>query len=339
MRRRSPGWICGTDVAGRPATINDVAAAAGVSRQTVTRAVNDMPGINAATRERVLAAARELHYRPSRFGRGLVKPLTRTLGLLIDDLTNPYYAELASAVLGLAADAGWNVILGERAHAAADDFLIDEFSGQVDALISFTRIGLSARRDGLPDLPLVEIDPGVRAGRHGCVELDMTEAVEDAVAHLHQRGVAHPVVFDHPRPSPRATAFLGAFTALGIDPVRVVSESTDLQGGLDGTDRLLLDHPGTDAVVAYNDLMGIGVLRALRLAGVDVPGEVRVIGVDGLGIGRFITPRLTTLAIDMHRVAGEALDLVLSMHAGTLPGGGSHSHRRVAYTLDLGEST
>jgi DNA-binding LacI/PurR family transcriptional regulator len=326
-------------VSSRPATINDVAAAAGVSRQTVTRAVNNMSGINARTRQRVLAVARDLQYRPSRFGRGLVKPQTRTLGLLIDDLANPYYAELASAVLGLAAEAGWNVILGERAHAAADQFLIDKFSGQVDALVSFTRIGLSARRDGLSDLPLVEIDPAATTTGHGRVDLEMDGAVADAVHHLQARGVRDPVIFDRPQLSPRAGAFLRAFRAVGISATRFVCDSIDLQSGLDSTDRVLLEHPGTDAIVAYNDLMGFGVLRALHLAGVDVPGQLRVVGVDGLGIGRFISPRLTTLAIDMPLVAGQALQVVMGMHAGTLPGHGPKTHRRVAYALNRGEST
>lgn len=323
----------------RPATINDVAAAAGVSRQTVTRAVNNMAGISTGTRERVLAAARELHYRPSRFGRGLVKPQTRTLGLLIDDLTNPYYAELASAMLGLAAEAGWNVILGERAHAAADEFLIEEFSGRVDAIVSCSMLGLSGRRDGLPDLPLVEIDPTDRDSRHGRVELDMATAIDDAVRHLQDGGVGRPVVLDHRDPTPRAVEFLRSFRAAGMDATRFPSATADLEGGLDSTDRVLREWPDVDAIVAYNDVMGFGVLRALRLAGIAVPGQIRVVGVDGLAIGRFITPRLSTLAIDMPLVAGSALELIESMHGGTMPISGSETRRRVAYALDIGEST
>ena len=77
---------------GRRATIIDVAARAGVSRQTVSRALNDMPGISGETRERVLAAAKELNYRPSRFGRGLVEQGPTTLGLVVGRLSNTYYA-------------------------------------------------------------------------------------------------------------------------------------------------------------------------------------------------------------------------------------------------------
>ncbi|SDO87657.1 DNA-binding transcriptional regulator, LacI/PurR family [Nakamurella panacisegetis] len=324
---------------GRPATINDVAAAAGVSRQTVTRAVNNMPGINAATRERVLAAARDLHYRPSRFGRGLVKPQARTLGLLIDDLANPYYAELASAVLGLAADAGWNVVLAERAHAAADEFLVEAFADQVDALVSFISTGLPGRSDGLPDQPIVEIDPWNPVTGHGRVDLDMEPAVREAVRHLRDRGVRAPVVLDRVGPSARAKLFLREFGAAGLTPTLIAGAATDLDGGARQAGLVLRHHPEADAVVAFNDVMGFGVLRALALAGIDVPGRIRVVGVDGLRIGRFVTPRLTTLALDLSAVASAALEIVLAMHAGTAPASGPATHRRVAYALDIGESS
>src|SRR5699024_7828145 len=83
----------------RRATIIDVAQRAGVSRQTVSRAMNDLPGISAGTREKVLAAAQELNYRPSRFGRGLVEQGPVTLGLVVEDLSNAYFAELGAAVV------------------------------------------------------------------------------------------------------------------------------------------------------------------------------------------------------------------------------------------------
>ncbi|WP_167582388.1 LacI family DNA-binding transcriptional regulator [Kineococcus rubinsiae] len=324
----------------RPATIKDVAAASGVSRQTVTRAVNAMPGINADTRERVLAAARELGYRPSRFGRGLVKPPTRTLGLLVEDLTNPYYPELASAVLRLAAQAGWNVVLAERAAApAGGDFLTERFGADVDAVVSFTGLHVPARTDGLAELPIVEIAPGPHETAHGRVDLDLSTAIVEAVAHLHERGVRRPVVLDLPGGSGRAAAFVAAFAARDTTAMRVPTVSTDLAGGLETAGRVLTEVPDVDALVAFNDVTGFGVLRALRLAGVDVPGQVRVLGVDGLAIGSFVTPRLTTLALDMPLVARTALEVVLALHAGTLAPGDPGTRRRVPYRLDVGEST
>jgi len=324
----------------RPATIKDVAAAAGVSRQTVTRAVNAMPGINAETRERVLAAARELGYRPSRFGRGLVKPPTPTLGLLVEDLTNPYYPELASAVLRLAAQAGWNVVLAERAAAAgSDDALTTRFGADVDAVVSFTGLHVPARTDGLPELPLVEIAPGTRDSAQGRVDLDLSGAIVDGVAHLLGRGVRRPVVLDLAGGSPRANAFVAAFAQQGVAAARAALGTADLAGGQETAGRVLREVPGVDALVAFNDVTGFGVLRALRLAGVDVPGRVRVLGIDGLAIGSFVTPRLTTLALDMPAVARAALDVVLALHAGTLAPGDPRTRRRVPYRLAVGEST
>src|SRR5699024_1704759 len=94
-------------------TITDVAAAAGVSRQTVTRAMNDMAEIAPATRTRVLQVARELRYRPSRVGREMVRGQRRTIGLMVHSLVNPYFPELASATVGAAARRGWNVVLAD----------------------------------------------------------------------------------------------------------------------------------------------------------------------------------------------------------------------------------
>ena len=88
-------------VASRRTTIIDVAERAGVSRQTVSRAMNGMPGISTATRTTVLEAAKELNYRPSRFGRGLVEQGPTTLGLVVSDLSNSYFAELGAAVLDI----------------------------------------------------------------------------------------------------------------------------------------------------------------------------------------------------------------------------------------------
>jgi DNA-binding LacI/PurR family transcriptional regulator len=293
------------DQAPRAATIVDVARVAGVSRQTVTRALHDMPGINAGTRERVLAAARELNYHPSRFGRGLVKPVGRTLGLVVGDLTNPYYGELASTVLKLAATRGWHVVMAEPDGIAG-------LLGGADAVVGFTGVLLEVDATGAPNLPVVEIDPPrVHPGR-GRVEFERATASRDAVAHLLARGVRRPVVLDLLRPegcSRRGRAFVDAFRAAGVEPAVADRASS--------WDDLVAGEPGTapDAVVAYNDLDGFRVLRDLRAAGLRVPQDVRVVGVDGLAVGEFVVPRLSTLDVDLTEVARAALDLVVDLSA------------------------
>ncbi|MEZ0494341.1 LacI family DNA-binding transcriptional regulator [Kineococcus sp. TBRC 1896] len=282
------------------ATIVDVARAAGVSRQTVTRAVNDMPGISPATRERVLAAAREVNYHPSRFGRGLVKPSARTLGLVVGDLTNPYYADLAATVLRLAAVRGWNVVMAEPGSVA-------DLVGAADAVVGFTGLALEPPGAGAPNLPVVEIDPPRVHPGHGRIEFERRTATGDAVRHLLGRGARRPLVLDLPGGSSRGAAFVDAFAAAGVDAVVVDRDAgwADLSPG------------APDALVAFNDLGGFRLLRDLDAHGVRVPQDVRVVGVDGLALGEFVTPRLSTLAIDLAEVARAALDLVVQLSEGS----------------------
>src|SRR5699024_3608814 len=121
----------------RRATIIDVAKRAGVSRQTVTRAVNDMPGISPATRERVLAAAREMNYRPSRFGRWLVVQGSVTLVLALHDLSKSYFAGLGAAFVRVGSPHGWNVVLAETEQARRPETAASELARRVDALVGY----------------------------------------------------------------------------------------------------------------------------------------------------------------------------------------------------------
>ena len=316
--------------AGR-ATILDVAAAAGVSRQTVTRAMNGMSGINAATKQRVLSAAEQLGYRPSRFGRGLVLGGERQLGLIVDDLRNPYSPELASAVVRIAGARGWNVMLADVALAGDADRMVASLGVQTDAVIGYFGTRAAEWIELLGSVPVVQLDPSDPAVG-GAVLLDRAGAADDLVAHLVDRGVVAPTVLDAPRApgtSRRAELLRDAFLRRGIDAtIDRVAESTAAAAGA-ATTALLASGHRPDAIVAFNDVMALGVLAACRRAGVDVPGEVRVAGIDGLPIGGLVTPALTTLAVDFDAVASAALDLVVDGPVGT---------RMIAHRLLLRES-
>ncbi|WP_377267327.1 LacI family DNA-binding transcriptional regulator [Peterkaempfera sp. SMS 1(5)a] len=95
----------------RRVTIDDVARSTGVSRQTVSRAINDKPEIDPATRQRILSVAQEMGYRPSRFARGMVRQSTTTLGLVIADVLNPFFPEVVAGVLEAADARGWQVVI------------------------------------------------------------------------------------------------------------------------------------------------------------------------------------------------------------------------------------
>lgn len=325
---------------GARATIIDVAAAAGVSRQTVTRAMNGMPGISAATKERVLAEAERLAYRPSRFGRGLVTGGDHQLGLVVNDLRNPYTPQLASAVFRLAAEQGWNVMLADVDLASDADRMVQVLGAQTDVVIGY----LGARRhrwsERLGSVPMVELDPS-NDPPTAAVWIDPTDAIEALADHLVATGVRHPVVLDHSSPertSARAGRLMDALHRRGYLPELVHAAEPTAECGAAEATAVIGRRRRLDALLAFNDVMALGVLQACRRAGVDVPGDVRVVGVDGLPLGSLVSPTLTTLAVDLDAVAREALDLALGMLAGELPRSGEAVHRTVRHTLLLRES-
>ncbi|WP_235021820.1 MULTISPECIES: LacI family DNA-binding transcriptional regulator [unclassified Rathayibacter] len=334
-----PPRLSGSDPAAR-ATIHDVAAAAGVSRQTVTRAMNGMPGISETTKQRVLAAAEELLYRPSRFGRGLVTGGDRRLGLVVDDLRNPWSPELASAIVRLAAARGWNVSLADVSFAGDSDRMVRALGAQSDAVIG-TFGGCAADWiEQLGSVPVVELDPPA-APERAAVLLDPSEAIDALTEHLTRAGVRRPVVLDvssGPAPSRRAARLLQSFAARGLDASIARASAATAEAAAEATERIIALPRAVDAVIAFNDLCAVGVLSACRRAGVDVPGEVRVAGIDGLSLGRLLAPTLSTLAVDLDALARHALELAVGMLAGELPRSGPEVVRTVSHQLIVRES-
>ncbi|WP_343892835.1 LacI family DNA-binding transcriptional regulator, partial [Curtobacterium herbarum] len=314
----------------------------GVSRQTVTRAVNGLPGISTATKERVLAAAAALDYRPSRFGRGLVSGGAHQLGLLVDDLRNPYSPELAAAVLRLAAARGWNVLLADVGLAGDSDRSVQDLGAQSDVVIGYLGARAPEWIERLGSVPVVELDPhGVPA--RGAVRLDPTDAVEALADHLVAVGVKHPLVLDAPasapgEPSTRGALLLDALRRRGYLPEHVHAQAASADAGAAGTTAALERHARLDAVVAFNDVMALGALAACRRAGAEVPDRVRVVGIDGLTLGTLVAPTLTTLAVDLDEVARHAVDLALGMLDGALPRSGPSVERVVRHRLVVRES-
>jgi DNA-binding LacI/PurR family transcriptional regulator len=295
----------------------------------VTRAMNGMPGISAVTKARVLGAAEALGYRPSRFGRGLVLGGEQQLGLIVDDLRNPYSPELAAAVVRAAGAHGWNVMLADVALAVDADRMVASLGAQTDAVIGYFGARAAEWMDLLGGVPVVALDPPAPAAG-GAVHLDPAGAVEDLVRHLVAVGVRRPAVLDSPGvPSRRAILLREAFARAGVEArIEPAGAVTTAAAGAAAT-RLLADGARPDAIIAFNDLLAIGVLAACRSAGLDVPGEVRVAGIDGLSVGGLIAPTLTTLAVDFDAVAAAALELATDEPTGS---------RTVAHHLLLRES-
>lgn len=320
----------------KPATILDVAAAAGVSRQTVTRAMNDLPGVNAATRERVLEVARAMNYRPNRAAQGLVRGREVTVGLVVDDLRNPYYPELASEFSRAAAGRGWGVLLsdlGDDPVVAATH--LASLALRVDAVVSLMPLGVL--RSALGGIPVVQVGVGHRKPpadeRDASIGIDDAAAIRAAIEHLLRAGRRRIGMIDAgPSPTGRAETYAGVLGEHGMHPL-VIAADHDSAGGVGAAEALLDAAPDVDAVLVFNDVLAIGALRGLRARGVRVPDDVAVIGMDGLDVSALVTPSLSTLAIDLADLAAQAAELAEALLRGERP-----EPRAVTRTLVLRES-
>jgi LacI family transcriptional regulator len=303
----------------RAATINDVAKAAGVSRQTVTRAMNDMADVSATTRARVIAAARSLNYRPNRAAQGLVRGREVAIGLVVRDLRNPYYPELASELTRRAAARGWSVMLCDLGSEPADARRrLEIVARRVDAVV--THIAAPDWTDVLANVPTVVLEGTSGPSDSAVIEIDYASGIRDAIDHFVRTGRRRIAMIDTgERPSGRRIAYRAALAERDL-PWSSASEvvTTDThEGGVEAVGRLRAAYPDADAALVFNDVMAVGVLKGLARAAVAVPGDIAVIGIDGLDIGTLVTPELTSLALDKGRLADEAIRMVDALLTGS----------------------
>ncbi|GAB7106733.1 LacI family DNA-binding transcriptional regulator [Streptomyces phaeofaciens JCM 4814] len=304
----------------RKITINDVARSAGVSRQTVSRALNDKGEIDSDTKQRVLDAARALGYRPSRFARGLVRQDTMTIGLVIPDLLNPFFTEVAAAALEAARTRGWHVVVYDTADRAEEERgTLQVISSQVDAVIGYFSCSESELEASTRGMPVVLIGREGGSTRFSSIRIDGEEGVHAAVAHLVAQGHTRIGMLDHhtrAEPSIRYEWFTAAAVAHGIDAGLVVGADQTADGGGTALRTLLAAHPEVTAVFTFNDIIAIGVLREARRLGRSVPRDLAVIGFDGLQLGALVEPPLSSVALDTRQLGALAVEQVARLLSG-----------------------
>ncbi|MFF0162354.1 LacI family DNA-binding transcriptional regulator [Streptomyces sp. NPDC005263] len=309
----------------RRATIHDVARLAGVSRQTVSRAVNDKGEIDPVTKERVLEVARLLDYRPSRFARGLVRKGTVTAGLVIPDLMNPFFPEVAAGVLEAAEQRGWQVVVWDsRTDGVREREALDALSHQADAVVGYFKNQDEILARHLGGVPLVLLERGPQQTRFAAVGIDVAAGLEQGIAHLVRVGHRRIGMLDGDRidaPGPRREAFLAEIRRHGlpVDDGWVVTCEHSVAGGEAGMEQLLDARPEMTAVFGFNDLIAVGAMRAARRRGRRIPDDLAVMGFDGLSLGELVEPALTTLHLDKRQLGRLAVEQVARLRAGEEP--------------------
>lgn len=305
----------------RRITIEDVAHKAGVSAMTISRVLNDKKEISPATRQRVLAAIKELNYRPSRVARSLVTNQTFTIGLVVPDITNPFFAQIVRGAEDVAWETDYNILLcntvEDRARERAALQLLEET--QADGLIV-----CGAR---LPDdvlLPLLERHQAVvslnRPIPHklaGNVRIDDMEGGRQAANHLLAAGrqviafLAGPL--DSFSSRARAQGIMAALEATGrtVNLDLQVDCLPTWEGGYTTAFELLAIHPEIDGLICFNDLMAIGAFQACTELGKRLPHELAIVGFDDIELSRMAAISLTTLRIPKYEVGAKLMRLLL----------------------------
>ncbi|MDG5806054.1 LacI family DNA-binding transcriptional regulator [Streptomyces ossamyceticus] len=306
-------------------TLRDVARAAGVSHQTVSRAINGKGEIDPGTQQRVLDVARQLRYRPSRFGRGLVRPDVVSVGLIVPDVVNPFFPEFVAGVIAAADERDWQVLVASTENDRSRELaLVRSLGQQVDALVGYISHPDQQLEPYAGSVPLVLVDRGPDSSQYALVHVDTAAGIRDGMRHLIDRGHRRIGMIDCEcvnAPMLRRRTFLDVVGehALPVDGDWIVMGEQSPDGGAAAFEALHAARPDLTAVVAFNDLVAIGALRAARRLGVQVPDDCALVGYDGLSVVDLVDPPLTTLHLDKRRLGELAIHQVDRLLAGEQP--------------------
>ncbi|MER5793718.1 LacI family DNA-binding transcriptional regulator [Streptomyces sp. NPDC001980] len=315
-------------------SLRDVAERAGVSIKTVSNVVNNYPHVTPAMRARVQAAIDELGYRPNLTARHLRKGRTGIIALAVPELGNPYFAELAGAVIDAAAEHEFTVLLDHTRGEREQEILVSQGfrGGVIDGLI-LSPLTLEAEdlRGRSGDVPLVLLGEREYGLPFDHIAIDNVAAARCAVRHLLGRGrtrIAYLGVRTDSVNRPahlRLDGWRAELAAAGVpapDSLVVPVGGWDRDDGARAMAELLDSGVRPDAVFAFNDLIAIGAMRVLHERGLRVPWDVAVVGFDDIVEGRFGAVTLTTVSPDKQAIAKMAVaSLLRSLSGRAEPGG------------------
>jgi LacI family transcriptional regulator len=299
--------------------LRDVAARAGVSTSTASRALSGSPRVSPAARQAVLEASDRLGYRGDRIARALRTRRTGTVGMLVPDIANPFFAELIESVTRELEAVGIDLLLADS-HGSVDGearWLVGLSERRVDGLLVVpvhhhrSRAALARIGNGLP---LVQIDREVDGLGADSVGVDNDRGLAEIIAHLAERDVRRVALVGGPESSStgrgRSLAFERAVAgrpALSVCARECGDFSTAF--GREATRRILRG-ARPDAIVCGSDIIALGVMAELRRRRIAVPGEVLVTGFDGIMMAELTEPALTTVVQPSDAIAAEACRLL-----------------------------
>jgi LacI family transcriptional regulator len=297
------------------ATISDVAAASGVHISTVSRTFSAPNMVSEQTRNRVIAAAEELGYRPNRAARALITGKTHNIGLIVADIANPFFPPMIKAAESQARERDYNIFVAETDEdPSVEEDLVHALAKQVDGVqLCSPRMSDEVIERLSREVPLVLVNrqiPGLP-----CVLMDVAGGAREAIEHLVELGHRSIALLGGPhgswtsreiRKSAASAARSGGAELTVLGP-----NQPTVDGGLAVAEKVA--QANVTAVLAYNDLVAIGLLEGLDGLGIKVPGQISVIGIDDIEMAQRVRPKLTTVSNPTASAGRTAVDMLLQL--------------------------
>lgn len=307
-------------------SIRDVAERARVCIATVSRVVNGNPKVDPNLAKRVWKAIEQVGYVPNPQARALVSGRSRMLGLIISDITNPFFPELVKEFQNVAMAQGYEVLIGSTDYdpVRTESLIRRMLQRKVDgvAIMTFGVEAGLAKKLVDTEYPLVFVDKGPKLPNSRVLTVNKGEGIREAVQHLAALGHRAIAFISGPLHLPSAMArhdaFLKSMAELGLNVQagHIVEGDHTMEGGMAAIERIFSHSELPTAVVCSNDLTAIGVLHGLYETTYKVPADISVVGFDDIHLAQFMLPPLTTVQVSCKNLAAAA---VQALRAGIEP--------------------
>ncbi|MHD0396452.1 LacI family DNA-binding transcriptional regulator [Staphylococcus simulans] len=300
--------------------VKDVARLAEVSTATVSRVLTNTGNVSEKNRKKVLDAVEKLKYYPNSIGRQLRKMETKTILVVVPDITNSFFSNILRGIENTAGEKGYQVLLGDTQNKKADDYFKYLYEKQVDGMILLTsKLSIGTLKDIYDKFPVVLACETITALDIPTVSINNIEAAETVTEYLIQLGHKNIVHATGP-----LDGILGKNRLLGFEnkmrqynyPIpkeNIIEGDFSLESGYKIAEHILSMKDRPTAVFTANDEMAIGVIKVLKERGIRVPADISVVGFDNIKLAEIVAPELTTYSQPNYEIGVKAMELLLEI--------------------------